>query len=111
MAYQLPGQFKIGSSLILPFKVTTPLGADVDISLWTLRSQVRTETDLLVTEVTLTLPNGGLDGAGQIQVAPAQTALWPTTVLFMDITLLDHLGDVYITEDILIDVRKVRTHD
>lgn len=70
-------------------------GTPTDLTGWTVRSQVRTQTDDLVGELTITLANQ-LTAPGQFTLAAtaAQTAAWPVKVLRCDVEFTDPDGVV-----------------
>lgn len=104
MIYRLPRPFKRGDTFRLPFNVKDSNGAAVDISGWTITSQMRAIDDTVVATFTINLINGGTGGQAEIYAAPVATSAWSVGAHMMDVEVLDGNGDVYSTADIQVQV-------
>jgi hypothetical protein len=78
-------EFTRGDDFKIPMTLTDPAnnGTPVDISDWTIASQVRYARKL-ISELDVTITNGPL-GQFTISLPHAQTALWPVRTLKCDI--------------------------
>lgn len=98
--------FKKGDTFRLPFRVTDSEGGAVDISSWTVASQLRRTTNELLQDFTVSLPDGGADGQAVIEASPAETAIWPRGTHHMDIRVNDAAGAVFTTADLQLVVKE-----
>lgn len=85
MADEVRYEFTRGDDFKIPMTLTDPAnnGVPVDISDWTIASQVRYARKL-ISELDVTIINGPL-GQFTISLPHAQTALWPVRALKCDI--------------------------
>lgn len=85
MADHVTYEFVRGDDFVIPMTLTDPAnnGTPVDITGWTLTSQVRYARKL-ISDLDVTITNAGI-GQFTISLPHAQTALWPVRKLKCDI--------------------------
>ncbi len=85
-------------------------GVAVDITNWTIESQVRQVDDTLVQNLTVTVTDAA-NGLFTISATALETESWPVANLFCDIEFTEVSGEVNSTETFTISVQKDITRD
>lgn len=85
-------------------------GVAVDITGWTIESQVRQSDDTLVQALTVTITDA-VNGLFTISATALQTESWPIASLLCDIEFTEPSGEVNSTETFTISVQKDITRD
>lgn len=85
----------------------TRTGPAIDISDWTIKSQIRDAEDVLVSDLEVTITDGP---NGQYRLYKEDTASWPSDNCFMDIEYRDDGGFIRSTETIGVRVVKDVTY-
>lgn len=95
--------FKRGSTFRLAFRVKDPVGVDIDVATWTIRSTLRTLSGKTIQDLTVAtvLAETGLV---ELTATATETALWPKGKAVFDIQLLDNNGDTFPTEDVSLTI-------
>lgn len=111
MADEVVYEFIRGDDFAIPMNLTNPEnnGTPVDISAWTISSQVRYSRKL-ISELDATITDGA---AGQftISLPASQTALWPARKLKCDVQF-DRPGEGRVSsQTFIIDVKEDQTHE
>jgi hypothetical protein len=83
-------------------------GPPVDITSWTIRSQLRDLRDRLLCEFTITILNAA---EGRYRLSAGDTTDWAPGAAAMDIEYRDAGGVVHSTETMAVTVLKDETHD
>lgn len=65
----------------------------VDVTQWTIKSQIRQDTSTLVYEFVVTKTDA-VNGVFSLSATPAETASWPLGSLLIDIEFIDPTGYV-----------------
>ena len=99
---------KPGDTLLLQCTVTEDNGTTpLNLTGWTIASQVRTKRGSLLSELTVDLHT---PLAGQYSLRSDATATWPTGMAEMDISYTDSGGRVMSTETLLVSIEHDVTH-
>ena len=80
-------------------------GVAVDITGWTISSQVRKADDTLVEDLTVTIDDA-LGGLFTLSATALATESWPVENLYCDIEFTEAGGDVNSTETFIISVQR-----
>lgn len=100
---------KRGDTFVLNSDVETE-GVAVDITGWTIASQIRDRDDIVIQTLTVTITDA-VNGRLSLSATPTQTELWPVSSLFCDIEFIDDTGVVTSTEtftiNVLLDITRV----
>lgn len=104
-------EFTRGDDLEIAMRLTDPADNDnpVDLTGWTIRSQVRYSGEL-VDELTITIVSAG-NGQFNLEKAATDTQAWPTRKLKCDIEFINALGKKVTSQMFFIDVTEDQTHD
>ena len=99
---------KPGDTLFLECTVTEDDGTTpLNLTGWTIASQVRTKRGLLLADLTVDLHT---PIAGQYSLRTDATTTWPTGMAEMDISYSDSGGRVMSTETLIVHVEHDVTH-
>jgi len=92
---------KRGETLLLECTVANPDGSPLDLTGWTIASQIRDGHDALIATLTVDLH---APAAGQYRLRCNPTAAWPIGRAYMDIAYNDVGGRAITTETLTISV-------
>lgn len=104
---RIPKTFKRGGTFSLPVSVFDENMAAVNISTWTLTSELRSLTGVLIQIFTVTKVSGGTTGQFVVSATAAQTAPWPVGSLLLDVLCTDGSGQKFPSEtmELIVDER------
>lgn len=95
-------RFKRGDTFRFSATVTDTAGTAIDITGWTIRAQVRTDSMALIDEAVITVTNAA---GGEYQLTVADTTAWvPRETYAMDIQYIDSGGVKVSTETLYVSV-------
>ena len=109
MMIRLPRPFKRGNTFRIPFQIKDSAGLPVDITGWTIESQLRDSGDTTIQNFTATITDA-VNGWAEVTATAVQTAGWVLGYHLMDIKTTDANGDVGSTIDIQVLVEEGPTH-
>ncbi|AGH07413.1 hypothetical protein SUFG_00046 [Sulfitobacter phage phiCB2047-B] len=111
MADDVVYEFKRGDDFIIPMTLTNPEndGTPVDITGWTIESQVR-YSKKLISDLTVTMVDAS-QGQFKIELAASQTATWPARKLKCDIQFDRPDEGRVSSQTFVIDVTEDQTYD
>lgn len=96
-------QFKRGDTFKLSVLLTDSNGDAVDITGYTIESQIRQPTGELISSLTATITDAT---GGAFELEDTDTQEWPIGCQFQDIQYTDTGGDVNSTQTIKVDVKE-----
>lgn len=96
-------KFKQGDTYIVSCQLTDNDDQPINITNFTIRSQVRTPTDDLIAELTITKTDSEL---GMFDMEETDTQSWPVGCQFQDIEYTDGDGIIVSTQTFKIDVQQ-----
>lgn len=104
-------EFTRGDDLEIAMRLTDPNDSDnpVDLTGWTIRSQVRYSGEL-VDELNVVIVSAG-NGQFNLEMPAASTQSWLTRKLKCDIEFINDLGKKVTSQMFYIDVTEDQTHD
>ena len=96
-------RIKQGETLLLECAYTTDAGVAINVTGWTIRSQVRDTHNNLLGDLVVDLHT---PVTGQFSITYANTALWPAGPARMDIAYEDGTGRVIYTDTVSISIER-----
>ena len=96
-------RIKRGETLLLECTVANPDGSPLDLTGWSIASQIRDGHDTLIATLTVDLYT---PVAGQYRLTGATTGAWPQGLAHMDIAYTDAGGRALSTETLTIGIER-----
>jgi len=98
---------KPGDTFLLECSVTEDNATPLDLTGWTIASQVRTKRGVLLADLTVDIHT---PATGEYSLRTDATSDWPTGVAEMDIAYTDSGGRIMSTETLTLSVEHDVTH-